>query len=335
MTQRTKSAVQSNLSSQLPDNTTRQITAAHVRENIADVVDSAPFLNDNNTFTGTNTFNGAVTFSTTATIASSSYATTASYAIATGTVATATNATSASYAATASFFTGTISTTSASYAQTASYFNGAISIDTASFATIAKGANNFTVTGNTNLGNADADLVTVKGTARMGYTTGTPAQDAILAVHDQGYNHDYSLYTKGYNYFDSGDTTFKTHDLYFEPGSSMYVASNLGTPTIVPFADSANVGFAVCRPNNETTQQMILNYQGGAGRLIALEKNAGAPQMRFELFDGSTVDEILRFEKTKILINTTKLPTTEPPNSGQLWLSGSAGSNSKVLCVTN
>jgi len=29
------------------------------------------------------------------------------------------------------------------------------------------------------------------------------------------------------------------------------------------------------------------------------------------------------------------LPTTEPSTTGQLWLSGSAGSNSKILCVRN
>lgn len=35
------------------------------------------------------------------------------------------------------------------------------------------------------------------------------------------------------------------------------------------------------------------------------------------------------------IIIMTGLPTSEPATSGQLWLSGSAGSNSKILCVRN
>ena len=36
-----------------------------------------------------------------------------------------------------------------------------------------------------------------------------------------------------------------------------------------------------------------------------------------------------------IKINTSVLPTSEPSTSGQLWLSGSAGANSKLLAVRN
>jgi hypothetical protein len=38
---------------------------------------------------------------------------------------------------------------------------------------------------------------------------------------------------------------------------------------------------------------------------------------------------------TGSVVSLKGLPTSEPSVSGQLWLSGSAGSNSKVLCVRN
>jgi hypothetical protein len=47
-----------------------------------------------------------------------------------------------------------------------------------------------------------------------------------------------------------------------------------------------------------------------------------------------TSDDFLTlFSSTGITV--LSLPTSEPSVSGQLWLSGSAGSNSKILCVRN
>jgi hypothetical protein len=41
------------------------------------------------------------------------------------------------------------------------------------------------------------------------------------------------------------------------------------------------------------------------------------------------------FKLVGLTIIASSLPTSEPSTSGQLWLSGSAGSNSKILCVRN
>lgn len=41
----------------------------------------------------------------------------------------------------------------------------------------------------------------------------------------------------------------------------------------------------------------------------------------------------VQFTSGSVIIDTSLLDTVEPSTSGQLWLSGSAGSNSKVLCV--
>ena len=103
-----------------------------------------------------------------------------------------------------------------------------------------------------------------------------------------------------------------------------------------PANDNAGEGLAVGRygdGSNPTNQQIIISYQGGAGRVIAKELNIDAPQLRLELQDNNTTTDALKFTKTSVIINTSSLPTTEPSISGQLWLSGSAGSNSKVLCV--
>jgi hypothetical protein len=41
------------------------------------------------------------------------------------------------------------------------------------------------------------------------------------------------------------------------------------------------------------------------------------------------------FKLVGLTIIASSLPTSEPSTSGQLWRSGSAGSNSKILCIRN
>jgi len=276
MSQLTKTQLQANINTDIADNTSGNITAADIRDNLINLTDSVPFLSSS-----TNSLSGSF---------------------------------SGSFQGDGSNLTGVTGEWDGS-------LNGNASI-----------TGSLTVTGNVNLGNDNADLLTVKGKTQMGYTTGTPSQNSAVAIFDEGFTYDYSLYTKGYNFFDNGDTTFNRHDLLFER-STMYVGSNTIAPAVVPTSDSANIGFAIARPDNETSQQLILSYQGGAGRIIAKETNASAPQLRIELLDSGINTTVWKFTKSTIEVNTALLPTTEPSIGGQLWLSGSAGSNSKVLCV--
>lgn len=55
----------------------------------------------------------------------------------------------------------------------------------------------------------------------------------------------------------------------------------------------------------------------------------------FLVVNGSSLIITGSLSVTGSIVSLKGLPTSEPSTSGQLWLSGSAGSNSKVLCVRN
>lgn len=101
---------------------------------------------------------------------------------------------------------------------------------------------------------------------------------------------------------------------------------------------------------SDRNQNITINYQGGAGNIVAYETNANAPQLRILLSSSATSYIPMKFQvgvtstsgsfnvtgsttlSGSVFISVDSLPTTEPATSGQLWLSGSAG-NSKYLMV--
>ena len=139
MSQQNKSTLQSAINTDLADNTSGDISAADVRDNLINMTDSLLFNNGSQGITGSLTITEGITGSLQGT------ATTASYVE---------NAISASYATTASVLLGSV--TSASFASTASYIDptfisasaaasgfgsgGGSTIDTGSFATTGSNA---------------------------------------------------------------------------------------------------------------------------------------------------------------------------------------------------
>jgi len=127
MSQQNKTTLQSSINSQLADNTSGDISAADIRDNLINVTDSLLFNSGSQGITGSLTatsFTGslqgtATTASYVLNAVSSSFSSTASFALTSQTASYILNATSASYAATASVLLGSV--TSASYAATASY----------------------------------------------------------------------------------------------------------------------------------------------------------------------------------------------------------------------
>ena len=127
MSQQNKTTLQSSINSQLADNTSGDISAADIRDNLINVTDSLLFNSGSQGITGSLTatsFTGslqgiATTASYVLNAVSSSFSSTASFALTSQTASYVLNATSASYAATASVLLGSV--TSASYAATASY----------------------------------------------------------------------------------------------------------------------------------------------------------------------------------------------------------------------
>jgi hypothetical protein len=132
MSQQNKTTLQSSINSQLADNTSGDISAADIRDNLINVTDSLLFNSGSQGITGSLTatsFTGslqgiATTASYVLIAASSSFSSTASFALTSQTASYILNATSASYAATASVLLGSV--TSASYAATSSISNTTI-----------------------------------------------------------------------------------------------------------------------------------------------------------------------------------------------------------------
>ena len=69
---------------------------------------------------------------------------------------------------------------------------------------------------------------------------------------------------------------------------------------------------------------------------------AGTDNVQIDLSGGGTNNLALSaggklelFSLTNVVVISSTLPTSEPTASGQLWVSGSAGSNSKILCIRN
>jgi hypothetical protein len=132
MSQQNKTTLQSSINSQLADNTSGDISAADIRDNLINVTDSLLFNSGSQGITGSLTatsFTGslqgiATTASYVLNAVSSSFSSTASFALTSQTASYVLNATSASYAATASVLLGSV--TSASYAATSSISNTTI-----------------------------------------------------------------------------------------------------------------------------------------------------------------------------------------------------------------
>jgi hypothetical protein len=132
MSQQNKTTLQSSINSQLADNTSGDISAADIRDNLINVTDSLLFNSGSQGITGSLTatsFTGslqgtATTASYVLNAVSSSFSSTASFALTSQTASYVLNATSASYAATASVLLGSV--TSASYSATASLSDNTI-----------------------------------------------------------------------------------------------------------------------------------------------------------------------------------------------------------------
>ena len=134
-------------------------------------------------------------------------------------------------------------------------------------------------------------------------------------------------------------TTF-TGDVSFTSGS------NVDGLFVVVMNDTALTGGLQVHKGDsfsDSRKFASLNCQDGGGRLVGVDKSDSTPSMFIMLQDSSSNLSVMEFRTTFqqgvgsafMKINTAILPTSEPSISGQLWVSGSAGGFSKVLCVRN
>ena len=249
-------------------------------------------------------------------------------------------------------FTGSFLGTSsyATQALSASYApNSGATVSTASLLTTASATNNvITFT----KGDASTFSVTVATGSATTVSTGSLLVTASVSNATTTYTKgDGSTFTTIVNnvvnstsasYFSgsSGGATF-TGDVNFTSGANVD-----GLFVVIPTDDSSvTSGLQVQRGEASPgdVQYTAINYQGGAGRLVGVNQHNNTPQLFIMLQDASANVSMMEFKtvfeagiaSAFIKINTSVLPTSEPSTSGQLWLSGSAGANSKLLAVRN
>ena len=260
MTQRTKAGLQTNLNTDLADNSTGDISAADVRGNLIDFTDSVPFLS-----TADNTLSGSF---------SGSFQGDGSNL--TGVVVTTADTASSTPNAltTASVSSNVITFTKGD----ASTFN--ITVDTGS---AGGGGSTFPYTGSAEISGS----LTVEGPTVL--SGSLDVSGSVTIGRSGGVGHDLGVYA--------------IHTASFEID---YLDMEVYESTVL---NALSIGSTQGNFEIKNTAQY-----GGTKGYIKL--NAGDLYMT-----GSA-----------IYIKPSSLPTSEPSNSGQLWLSGSAG-NSKYLMV--
>ena len=284
-------------------------------------------------FTGSQAITGSLIVTQAITASSFSGSFTGSFL---GTSSYATQALSASYAPNSG---ATVST--ASLLTTASATNNVITFtkgDASTFAvTVATGSGG----GSTNTGSL---LITASAVANViTFTKGDASTfDVTVAQSGSVVSASYATQALSASYFSgsSGGATF-TGDVNFTSGANVD-----GLFVVIPTDDSSvTSGLQVQRGEASPgdVQYTAINYQGGAGRLVGVNQHNNTPQLFIMLQDASANVSMMEFKtvfeagiaSAFIKINTSVLPTSEPSTSGQLWLSGSAGANSKLLAVRN
>ena len=263
-----------------------------------------------------------------ATVSTASLLTTAS---ATNNVITFTKGDASTFAVTVATGSGGGSTNTGSLLTTASATNNVITFtkgDASTFSvTVATGSATTVSTGSL--------LVTASvSNATTTYTKGDGS--TFTTIVNNVVNSTSASYFSG----SSGGATF-TGDVNFTSGANVD-----GLFVVIPTDDSSvTSGLQVQRGEASPgdVQYTAINYQGGAGRLVGVNQHNNTPQLFIMLQDASANVSMMEFKtvfeagiaSAFIKINTSVLPTSEPSTSGQLWLSGSAGANSKLLAVRN
>ena len=273
-----------------------------------------------------------------ATVSTASLLTTAS---ATNNIITFTKGDASTFAVTVATGSGGGSTNTGSLLTTASATNNVITFtkgDASTFAvTVATGSGG----GSTNTGSL---LITASAVANViTFTKGDASTfDVTVAQSGSVVSASYATQALSASYFSgsSGGATF-TGDVNFTSGANVD-----GLFVVIPTDDSSvTSGLQVQRGEASPgdVQYTAINYQGGAGRLVGVNQHNNTPQLFIMLQDASANVSMMEFKtvfeagiaSAFIKINTSVLPTSEPSTSGQLWLSGSAGANSKLLAVRN
>ena len=291
-------------------------------------------------------------------LGTSSYATqalSASYAPNTGaTVATASLLTTASSVANVITFTkGDAST----FAVTVATGSGGGSTNTGSLMVTGSATNNiltftkgdgstFALTVATGSGGGSTNTGSLLTTASavgpvITFTKGDASTFTVTVATGSVVSASYATQALSASYFSGSinGTTF-TGDVSFTSGS------NVDGLFVVVMNDTALTGGLQVHKGDsfsDSRKFASLNCQDGGGRLVGVDKSDSTPSMFIMLQDSSSNLSVMEFRTTFqqgvgsafMKINTAILPTSEPSISGQLWVSGSAGGFSKVLCVRN
>ena len=356
MTQRTKAGLQTNLNTDLADNSTGDISAEDVRGNLIDFTDSVPFLSTaDNTLSGS--FSGS--FQGDGSNLTGVVVTTADTASSTPNALTTASVSSNVITFTkgdASTFNITVDTGSAGGGSTFPYtgaaeINGSLgitgslsmnwNIPTPAESSASMQAEYVSITGN--------DFTQLGGNTTV-YLTGAsltsldPAQKGNVVIR----NTEALSSTKGYTQIDAGDlymtgSTINSTGAWTHEGSTV-LSGSLDVSGSVTIGRSGGLGhdlgvYAIHTASFEIDYLDMEVYESTVFNALSIGSTQGNFEIKNTAQFGGTKGYIklnagdLYMTGSAIYIKPSSLPTTEPSDSGQLWLSGSAGSNSKVLCV--
>lgn len=261
MSQQNKTTLQSNINTQIADNSLGDITAADVRDNLINMTDSLLFNSGSQGITGS---------------------------------------------LTATSFTGSLFGTASFYNETDTLQSVVTRGSFASSSTNIILSANDTVQIRGQVGNSNA-------TASLAFGVGTNTNNYILAT--------------------------KTLNIQGNRNNN----NNLGV-TILSAEDSNRAArITVGSGSNASRIQLATTLYQGTGPVTNLEIEDQQTFIYGPLIIGDddpngiygSLEVTGSLSVTGSIVSLKGLPTSEPSTSGQLWLSGSAGSNSKVLCVRN
>ena len=296
MSQQNKTTLQANINTDLADNTTGDISASDIRGNLINITDSLLFNSGSQTFDGTLNVNGTISGSFEGN-GSNLTGVTAEWdgtldgtAAITGSLIVASGSRGIFKNLNDAIYLGTFDN-----ATDGQYPGFIIKSDLSALGSQIVGYK---------FGEYQPLYLNTDGSSRaktfIGYSSTQTNDDINAQLNLKNANASYALDVVDGASFRNATTRFENSNLNLVQ-SYITLDSSSAYP-FRPANDNAGEGLAVGRYNDQFDQQLIISYQGGAGRVIAKELNIDAPQIRLELQDSSTTEIAAQFTKTQATI---------------------------------
>jgi hypothetical protein len=318
MAQQNKTQLQSSINSQINDNIAGDITAADIRDNLINMTDSLLFNSGSQSITGSLSVSGASSFASTTTFAGStgreviigSVTTSDYFLLSAGQLFIRTNNSNVSSN------TGLVLQSGNSNNYDAQIFINGNDINSTSVIQF-KTSNNGALTTRAQINNTGMAVslpVSITGSLSMKGDNVSSNITVVSASYTSG-NSDEAVSIRT-----SSSINIPSFLLGTNGTKTLVVSSYNGNDASIYATDLTSLSLD-CNNGNVNLQPNTLGNTVSHGNFLVVS--------------GSSLIVTGSLAVTGSAVSLKGLPTSEPAISGQLWLSGSAGSNSKVLCVRN